>query len=134
MHWAEEYVGLPFKSSGRDRDGIDCYGLLALVMLEQFGIEVPIFRGLGLKNIDQQETIGDLWTERVEEDWAEVESGKELPGDAVNLVVYRLPHCGVVVGSGNMLHIREGAGAVIESYTRGSLCRRVQNCYRHRLR
>jgi cell wall-associated NlpC family hydrolase len=40
-NWAAQYVGLPFRDKGRARTGLDCYGLVVLVLREQFGVEVP---------------------------------------------------------------------------------------------
>lgn len=39
--WAGRYIGLPFAEHGRDRSGIDCWGLVRLALLEQFSISVP---------------------------------------------------------------------------------------------
>ncbi len=32
--WAGRYIGLPFAEHGRDRGGIDCWGLVRLTLLE----------------------------------------------------------------------------------------------------
>lgn len=37
------YVGIPYLPGGRDHGGLDCYGLVRLVMLEQFHVELPEF-------------------------------------------------------------------------------------------
>jgi len=37
----KKYVGIPFKHLGRDRSGLDCYGLLIYYYKEEFGIEIP---------------------------------------------------------------------------------------------
>lgn len=39
--WAGRYIGRPFTEHGRDRGGIDCWGLARLVLLEQFDISLP---------------------------------------------------------------------------------------------
>jgi hypothetical protein len=43
--WANTYVGLPWKERGRDRGGIDCFGLVRLVLIEQRGVRLPSFAG-----------------------------------------------------------------------------------------
>ena len=134
MNWASDYVGLPYEGGGRTREGLDCYGLLALVMKDQFGIEIELFDGLDGRNDEDQQSIAKFWSDQVGSEWREIPLGEEQPGDAVNLVVMRLPHCGVVVGNGMMLHTTAQAGVAIESYTRGRFCRRFRNIYRHRSR
>ena len=37
------YVGLPWREHGRDRDGVDCWGVLRLIYLERLGIELPSY-------------------------------------------------------------------------------------------
>lgn len=41
LHWAAQYIGLPYKIGGNDRAGIDCWGLVRLVLAEQRGIIMP---------------------------------------------------------------------------------------------
>ena len=48
--WTADYVGLPFKEGGRDRQGLDCYGLLRLVINERFAGTVPEYEGIAYSN------------------------------------------------------------------------------------
>lgn len=42
----EEYIGIPYRPNGRDRNGIDCYGLVYLIEKEVFGNQLPILNGM----------------------------------------------------------------------------------------
>lgn len=134
MNWAADYIGLPYEGGGRTREGLDCYGLLALVLQEQFEIEIELFDGLDGRDDEAQDEITRFWDDQVGSEWTEVPLGQEKIGDAVELVVMRRPHCGVVIGNGMMLHTTAQAGVAIESYLRGRFCRRFRNIYRHRQR
>lgn len=39
--WVRDYVGIPFLDRGRDRDGVDCWGLARLYYAERLGVLLP---------------------------------------------------------------------------------------------
>lgn len=46
MSWTDVYIGLPFVDGGRDRAGVDCWGLLRLIYREVLAIELPGYDGV----------------------------------------------------------------------------------------
>jgi len=51
LAWINDYIGLPYRVNGRDRSGVDCYGLILLVARDRLGVELPDW---------QMTTVGDL--------------------------------------------------------------------------
>ena len=51
----ETYLGIPWKVAGRDRDGLDCWGLVYLFYKERFGIALPTGLGFDYSAADARE-------------------------------------------------------------------------------
>lgn len=98
--WSNNYIKVPFKERGRDRDGADCWGLVMLVYLEQLGVKLPSL--LFYEDTFDFSTIRKLVSEQTaSDDWEEVERGQEKPFDVVvsRMVGYET-HVGIVVKRG----------------------------------
>ena len=99
--WTDQYVGIPYRHGGRDRSGCDCWGLVRLVLDEQFGVVLPTLAGKYEPRTDEYarmvcETTPLIPTIRV-----------VVPslGDIALLTVRGTPcHVGIYVGGGYMLH------------------------------
>ena len=103
----EQYVGIEYKFNGRDRHGVDCYGLVWLVEKELFGKELPILGDL--PNKDRVETFAE---NRALIPGTEVQEPAD--GDVVLLFVQNMPtHVGVYWDHG-VLHASDGRGVVYE--------------------
>lgn len=129
--WAASFVGLPYKPGGRDRAGVDCWGLCALVWREHFGAALPDYSGPiwhpGVNHAD----IGPAAMEHATAAFAPVEAGQERAGDGILIRMRGCPmHVGLVVAPSLMLHIEEGADACIERYDRMTWQRRILGFYR----
>jgi cell wall-associated NlpC family hydrolase len=125
------YIGLPFHSGGRDKKGLDCWGLIRLVYKEQFDIDLPIYDGLDGEKSEARE-IATCINEHKSE-WLEVEPGKEKEGDIIILRINGWPmHIGFVVTKGSMLHIMKGMNAVLEKYTSPKWEKRIFAFVRHK--
>ena len=129
--WAGHYIGLPFLDHGRDRSGLDCWGLVRLVMAEQYGIALPSFIH-EYQRTTQVDKISTL-IEREALKWKVVSPGSETCGDTIVLRVRGKPmHVGMVLGDRQMLHIEFGINSVIEKYAGARWSERVAGFYRYK--
>jgi cell wall-associated NlpC family hydrolase len=118
--WAGHYIGLPFHEHGRDRSGLDCWGLVRLVMAEQFNIALPS-HAHEYERTTAVDKISAL-IERESVKWKIIATGQETCGDVVVLRV-RDKH---------MLHIERGINSVIERYTGPHWSERIAGIYRYK--
>lgn len=129
--WAGHYIGLPFRPHGRDRLGVDCWGLVRMVMAEQFGIAVPSFVS-EYPDPRARCEIGALIT-RESATWQALAPVEAITGDVIVLRVRGVPmHVGVVLGDGAMLHVECGIDSAIEKYTSPRWASRVYGFFRYR--
>jgi cell wall-associated NlpC family hydrolase len=131
--WVAGYVGLPYKKLGRSRHGVDCWGLVRLVLVEQFGQDLPEYGEVGEAPTQTRKAISDFIVARRDEGWQEIPAGEEQPGDVALLRAFGVPfHVGVVLGGGLMLHAEAGADSCWDSYqTSFKWHDRVLGFYRH---
>lgn len=128
--WAGHYIGLPFRDHGRDRSGLDCWGLVRLVMAEQSGIALPSFAE-SYKHTSDAGAIGDIVARECER-WRSIPAGQETCGDVIVLRLFGRPlHVGTVLGDGAMLHIESSINSAIERYTAPRWKSRICGFYRH---
>jgi len=126
-----DYIGLPFAERGRDRSGLDCWGLLALIYREQIGIELPSFAEAYTTTQDG-EALSDLIAGNLGP-WRSIPAGTERVGDGVLMTLACQPrHVGIVAAPGRVLHIERGMGSIIEPYTSPRIIRRIVGFFRHR--
>jgi cell wall-associated NlpC family hydrolase len=129
--WAGHYIGLPFLDHGRDRSGLDCWGLVRLVMAEQLGFALPSYIR-DYQRTTQVDRISAL-IERESPKWKNIAPGQEICGDVIVLRVRGRPmHVGLVLGDKQMLHIEFGINSVIERYAGTRWTDRVAGFYRHK--
>ncbi len=112
--WVRDYLGIPFKAQGRTRGGLDCWGLITLVYLEQFYIELPDY----LDHYDAESPPAQLkwlfFSGLQEPVWSPVEPADVEAGTMVLLRIFGQPsHCGVMIGPGEMLHSWKGSDSCV---------------------
>jgi len=129
--WCASYIGLPFMAGGRTRDGLDCWGLVALVWAEHFGKPLPDYDGPFWTKGADYAAVGAA-AQRFTDRFTPVEPGSERAGDGVLIRMRGAPiHVAVVVEPGKMLHIEAGTGACVEDYRGLAWRHRVVGFYRY---
>lgn len=129
--WAGRYIGLPFRDHGRDRSGLDCWGLVRLVLAEQFGHMLPSLTQ-DYAHSRAAGAISELILREIPL-WHSIPAGEEKAGDVIVLRLNGKPlHVGAVLGDKQMLHIEAGINSAIERYDGTRWKDRVFGFYRYK--
>ena len=128
--WAGHYIGLPFKERGRDAMGLDCWGLVRLVLHEQLNIQVPSYAHYYASSTSEKQ-IGPL-VRRETLRWKQVAVEAAECGDVLILRMRGQPmHAAFVLNNRYMLHIERGINSVMERYDSLRWKNRIVGVFRH---
>lgn len=124
-----EYIGIPYCLGGRSMKGVDCYGLVYLVLREVFNLDPPEYLTLKIQENGLQRAKAfrkGLAAGR----WEKCSQGPET-GQVILLRSERLPiHCGIVVSTELMLHCEHGVNSCIERIESVRWAKRIEGFYR----
>jgi len=129
--WVKNYIGIPFVSNGRNKEGCDCYGLVRLVLWNEYGVELPELSDdyADARNIAE---TARLFKERLPVFAAKKIAGPEEAAVAVITECGRPCHLGVTAGDGYILHTTVKTGAACQRSTHPGLRGRIEGYYRVR--
>lgn len=109
------YVGLPFKDGGRDRAGIDCWGLIRLVYAELWGLDLPDLSGR-YDDLSRHQDLAQLYWDHAA-GWQGVEPSDLRLGDLLLLRIEGwASHVGMIVSRTKMLHAELREAATLEDF------------------
>ena len=129
--WAANYIGIKFADRGRDRNGIDCWGLVRLVYLEQMGIMLPGYED-GYRDTGDSGGVAAMYDRELGGDaWRPIQDEPELGDVALYLTGLRLWHVAMVVGHDWLLHARRGADSCLERMSAAVWEPRLRGIYRY---
>ena len=126
--WSNKYLGIPYKSHGRDEVGIDCWGLVRLVYKQEYNIDLPSFSESYLEGdrARSEELIAQY-----REGWEQLDGPQE--GCVVVLrVMGHLSHIGVCINERQFLHAQEGSGSSVQDFDGIKWSRRVAGYFKYR--
>lgn len=98
-------VGWPWREGGRDRQGIDCLGVVLVIYRNVYGLELP--DAFNVCGTDAQKVL---------EHYGRVAEEVENPalGDVVWVPTGRIDHLGVYLGGGRYLSASRKQGVTIQ--------------------
>lgn len=125
--WWNDYLGLPYVANGRERSGLDCWGLVRLVHAEVFDNDLPSFADQ--YDVSERDKTAELIALN-KEAWVKVDVAQ--PGDvALFRILGEESHVGIITRPGYFLHVREGQDSVIERLDSSAWKHRLVGVYRY---
>ena len=126
--WVKKYIGIPFVSNGRTKEGCDCYGLVRLVLRNEYGVELPELSDDYADALNVRETAR-LFAERLPAIAGEKIAGPQEGAVAVITEHGVAAHIGIVAGGGYILHTGVKTGSVCQRETHPGLRGRIEGYY-----
>ena len=128
-NWVNLYVGIPFVSGGRTHTGCDCYGLVRLILKEQYGYELPLLSGDYSNALNIAETK-KLFIQNIPLLCGNKLENPEETSVALIRIYGRLCHVGLYAGDGYIIHSRHKTGVVCERIDSPMLSGCIEGWYR----
>lgn len=126
-----DYIGIPFEPHGRTHRGLDCYGLVRLVMAEMYGLATRDYRDYA--STRPKDCAGLFRGAQTDSEWKKIPN--PMPGDVVLINILGMPaHCGIYAGNGDFVHASHEAGVCMERLSAPLWAKRIAGYFRHRER
>ncbi|WP_147615874.1 NlpC/P60 family protein [Treponema pectinovorum] len=128
FEWVHKYVGIPFCSSGRDFTGVDCYGLVRLILNNEYGYDLPLLTGNYSDALDKKQTQ-KLFDLNVPVFCAEKISTPEEQSVALIKSRGLATHVALYAGDGFIIHAVNRLGSVCERISNSGLSGTIEGWY-----
>lgn len=125
-----DYVGIPFVSGGRTREGADCWGILRIVFHERLRILLPS-RSDDYASTEDRAEVAAILAGGLQ-DWSQIDPAAARPLDGILMNTGGQPaHVGLYCGGGRLLHTERGTGSIIQPVDHIRVASRIAGYFRH---
>jgi cell wall-associated NlpC family hydrolase len=126
--WVKKYIGIPFVSNGRKLEGCDCYGLIRLVLQNEYNITLPELSD------DYSNALNVRETKRLFAENLPVLTAEKIQEPEEKAVVIITEngcpaHIGIAAGGGYILHTGIKTGSICQKETHPALRGRIEGYY-----
>lgn len=121
-----DYIGIPFKVHGRDKSGLDCYGLVRLFYQNELGVILP-------DTLDYIDNINSYNAARkTVQDTGKFVKIENPEFGAIGLFRFMgMPtHVGVYIPNGKLLHVKVKSNSVLQKIESCWLGKRLEGWYK----
>lgn len=123
-----EYLGIPYQDKGRDKKGLDCWGLCMLVASNEFNYSLPSLEEFYTSSLNEF-SASSLINKEKETNFTKQENYKA--GDVCVFSVGGFAcHVGMFIGDNSFIHILGGSNVTIECLDSILWSRRLEGVYR----
>jgi cell wall-associated NlpC family hydrolase len=130
-NWIERYVGIPFIDGGRDWNGLDCWGLVRLVLKTECQIDVPSYGEISADDLSAiaREVAGEI----LKEPWHPTINPQMFDVAVMHRHVAPV-HVGIIVAANplRMLHVERATHVVFIPVMHATIVQRRLSYFRHR--
>ncbi len=118
MSWHHKYERVPFLEKGRTIDGCDCWGLVALVLKNERGIDLPDYLMVYDEDFkswssEQRQQLQKVISEESAKCWQEVEKPQAFDVILMKMKGFNT-HVGIAIDGNRMIHCQRNIGTSIE--------------------
>ena len=128
-----KYIGLPFKSGGRDFFGVDCYGLIVLIYEKEKGLHL-----WDTSDYDMSDYVKrDYMLSNYHRNWVPIDVDKVQELDVLLFVtdpdLPNIPtHVSLYMGENRMIHCMEDVATYTCQFKKGPMDKFFHSAYRHK--
>lgn len=133
--WVEDFINIPYKSLGRDFNGVDCWGLTYLIYKEKFNILLPKIDEGYLNGLNCEE-VAPLFQDNLKlflnsDTVIEIKS----PPKPFDMVLFRrsgfISHIGTIINNNMFIHADLGSASCLERLNHNYWKNRIVGIYRY---
>lgn len=116
MYNFDKYINLKFKYKGRDFAGVDCYGLVCLILKNERQIDLPDYEYSRKWYLEGKNHIVEIKNDLCT--WSKADIEKIEPFDVI--LFYASPkkmvvnHMGLYIGDERFIHVSETHNSILE--------------------
>ena len=123
-----QYLGIEYKDFGRDKEGLDCWGLCVLIAKDIHKYDLPLLNN-GYESATDGGSVHDLVEIEKLKEWVKV-----TEYEAGDIAVFRVAgfscHVATCVNKKEFIHILAGSDVTIEKFDSLSWSNRLEGVYR----